>query len=98
VDDGYYWPLQLPFSFNFYGTDQSLLAVAANGTLYFEDRYLGYGNQPIPYYHYSVNQFIAHLWDDLLVYPGAIYYQLEADRVIIEYYQVSTLGGTGWGT
>jgi subtilisin family serine protease len=99
VDDGYYWPLALPFSFNFYGTDYTSLAVASNGTLYFEDGYIGYGNGPIPGPSgYGVDRFIAHFWDDLVIYPGAVYYLVEADRVIIEYYQVSGFGGSGWGT
>ncbi len=90
VDDGYFWPLSLPFSFNFYGTDYTELAVATNGTLYFEDAYLGLGNTSIPRSNgYGVQKFIAHLWDDLVVQPGAVYYQDLGSMFIIEYYQVS---------
>ncbi len=99
VDDGHYWPLSLPFNFNFYGTDYSTLAVASNGSLYFEDAYWGYSNGPIPSSNGSgVERFIAHLWDDLVVAPGTVYYQVEAGRVIIEYFQVSGYGSPGWGT
>jgi subtilisin family serine protease len=90
MDDGYFWPLALPFAFDFYGTDYTELAVATNGTLYFEDAYLGYGNTSIPGSSgYAVERFIAHLWDDLVVHPGAVYYQSLGSMFIIEYYQVS---------
>ncbi|GAB4531745.1 MAG: hypothetical protein Kow0063_11380 [Anaerolineae bacterium] len=99
MDDAYYWPITLPFDFNFYGTNYTSLAVATNGTLYFQDTYLGYDNRPIPGSNtYGVDRFIAHFWDDLVVSPGAIYYQAEADRVIVEYYQVSGLGSYDWGS
>ena len=90
IDDGYAWPLSLPFPFNFYGTDYTQMAVATNGTLYFQDAYLGFGNVPIPGdTGYGVNTFIANLWDDLYVSPGDVYYQYFDDMVVIEYYQVS---------
>jgi len=90
VDDGYFWPLSLPFSFNFYGTDYTELAIASDGTLYFEDNYLGYSNTSIPVSNsYGVDVFIAHLWDDLHVDPGAVYYQDLGSMLIIEYHQVS---------
>jgi hypothetical protein len=98
-DDSYYWPLALPFAFNFYGTDYTTLAVASNGTLYFEDNYLGLENVPIPGPNdYGVERFIAHLWDDLVVRPGAVYYKAEANRIVIEYYQVSGFESPDWGT
>ena len=90
IDDGYYWPLPLPFAFNFYGTSYPTLAVASNGAVYFEGAYLGLGNTSIPSPNdYGVNRFIAHLWDDLYISPGAVYYQAQSDRFIVEYYQVS---------
>jgi PKD repeat protein len=90
VDDGHFWSLPLPFPFTFYGREYTELAVASNGTVYFEDAYLGYGNLPIPGDSgYGVNRFIAHLWDDLYIMPGEVYYLAQDDRFIIEYYQVS---------
>jgi subtilisin family serine protease len=94
VDDGYYWPLDVPFNFNFYGADYTQLAISSNGALYFQDAYLDNWNLPIPgFISYGVSSLVAPWWDDLVVRPGAIYYQLEADRVIIEYYQVSAWTG-----
>lgn len=99
TDDTYFWSLDLPFPFNFYGTDYSRLAVASNGTLYFQDDYLGLANVPIPgYSDYPVQRFIAHLWDDLVVAPGAIYYLAEPDRIIIEYYQMTSYYAPGLAT
>jgi hypothetical protein len=96
VDDGYFWPLSLPFTFDFYGTDYVELAVASNGTLYFEDDYLGYVNTPIPGTNgYGVNTFIAHFWDDLVVDPGAVYYLAQGEMFIVEYYQVRGYGASG---
>ena len=90
TDDTYLFPFDLPFNFNFYGTDYTQLAVASNGTLYFEDQYLGYFNTQIPGESgYGVQRFIAHLWDDLVIRPGAVYYQDLGDMLIIEFYQVS---------
>jgi PKD repeat protein/subtilisin family serine protease len=90
VDDGHFWPLPLPFPFTFYGREYTQLAVASNGTVYFEDTYLGYGNTPIPGDSgHGVDRFIAHLWDDLYIAPGEVYYLAQDDKFIIEYYQVS---------
>ncbi|MCL7454573.1 MAG: carboxypeptidase regulatory-like domain-containing protein [Anaerolineae bacterium] len=89
TDDSYFWPLDLPRPFNFYGSDYSQMAVATNGTLYFEDAYLGYSNWTLPSDGGDgVWTFIAHMWDDLYVSPGAVYYQDLGDRFVIEYYQV----------
>ncbi len=94
-DDAYYWPLTLPFSFDFYGTAYNQLAVGTNGVLYFEDEYLGTANTTIPSANtYEINRYIAHLWDDLVVAPGAVYTLAEPDRFIIEYYQVRGYSST----
>lgn len=93
VDDGYFWSIALPFDFDFYYASYRQLAVASNGTVYFRDAYLGYGNQSIPSANsYGVNEFIASFWDDLIISPGSVYYLLESERAIVEYYQVRRLG------
>jgi subtilisin family serine protease len=98
-DDAYFWPLSLPFTFTFYETDYMELAVASNGTLYFEDQHLGYRNVPIPGSNrYGVDRFIAHLWDDLVINPGAVYYQAFDSMFIIEYYQASGYGSPGYAS
>jgi PKD repeat protein len=101
VDDGHFWSVTLPFPFNFYGMDYTQLAIASNGTVYFEDAYLGLDNTSIPGVNsYGVVTFIAHFWDDLYVSPGEVYYLAQDDMFIIEYYQVShccvTPGSATW--
>ncbi|MBN1584736.1 MAG: carboxypeptidase regulatory-like domain-containing protein, partial [Anaerolineae bacterium] len=98
VDDGYFWPLLLPSAFNFYGTDYTEMAIASNGTLYFENLYLGYSNVGIPGTSYGINAFIAHFWDDLVIDPGAVYYQVIDSTLIVEYYQVRGFGTSDNGT
>jgi type VII secretion-associated serine protease mycosin len=89
-DDALFWPLPLPFEFDFYDASYTQIAVQSNGPVSFEDRYLGLGNTPIPGPNsYGVNRFIAPFWDDLVITPGAVYYLAEPDRLIIEYYRVS---------
>jgi subtilisin family serine protease len=97
-DDSYFFPVDLPFNFNFYGTDYNQVAVASNGTIYFQDAYLGLGNTPIPSRNnYTPQTFIAVYWDDLNPSAnGDIYYQIlgaEPDRkLVIQYQEVAHYG------
>ncbi len=90
VDDSYYYPIELPFSFTFYGSIYNRVAVGSNGTIYFEDEYLGYGNCCIPCNTaYDVNSFIAVYWDDLIPNPDGtdnVYYSIvgeEPNRILV---------------
>ncbi len=98
TDDGYAWlPDVLSFPFNFYGTDYTGLAFGSNGTVYFENDYLGYSNTHIPGTNsYDISTFIAHYWDDLEV-NGAAYYQDMGDKFVIEYYNITAYDGSGSG-
>ena len=99
MDDDHYWPLSLPFPFNFYGVDHDRIALASNGTVYFEDAYLGLGNTAIPGSNsYGVHTFIAHYWDDLVIDPGEVYYADLGDMFVIEYYQARRFSGSDPGT
>lgn len=92
-DDAYFWPLELPFDFTFYGQTYRWVAVSTNGILYFEDRPVTFSNTPIPGPSADgLLRFIAPFWDDVVAGPGAIYYWIEPDRVIIEYARVTPLG------
>ena len=96
---GHAWPISLPFPFNFYGESYTDLAVDSRGTLNFEDRSIGRQNLPLPSPRtLGVETFIAHLWDFLVINPGAVYSQAQDSMFIIEYYQVSRYGGAGHGT
>lgn len=91
-DDSYFFPIDLPFTFNFYGTDYTQAAVASNGTLYFQDTYLGYDNMTIPtVIAFAPRSFIAVYWDDLNpAAQGDVYYQVmgtEPNRKLIVQWQ-----------
>lgn len=72
-DDDHTFPIALPFTFSFYGTDYTQLAVGSNGVVYFQDAYLGLFNTPIPgpTNYQPVQTFIAGYWDDLFPPGGA---------------------------
>jgi hypothetical protein len=91
---GYFWPISLPFTFNFYGVDYTELAIGSRGTLSFGDRAIGRENLPLPSPRiFEVETFIAPFWDFLVIDPGAVYYQALDSMFIVEYYQVSRYGG-----
>jgi len=80
TDDSYYYPIELPFVFDFYGELYKRVAVGSNGTIYFENEYLGFGNCCIPCNtDYYVKRFIAVYWDDLKPSPAEydnVYYSI----------------------
>jgi hypothetical protein len=78
-DDSYFFPITLPFSFNFYGTDYTDIAVGSNGVIYFTDAYLGLGNVCLPGDpgYSGIVTFIAVYWDDLNPSAGGqVYYEI----------------------
>jgi hypothetical protein len=92
TDDSYYFPINLPFSFNFYDTDYTQVAVGSNGTIYFENLYMTLANVCIPGSNDSgIQQFIALYWDDL--YPSGadnVYYQIigsAPNRILVVQWQ-----------
>ena len=78
TDDDHYWSIDLPFEFDFYGISYTQIAVGSNGTVYFEDEYLGLSNSCIPgTAGYTPQTFIAGYWDDLNPsIAGAVYYDI----------------------
>jgi len=69
-DDDYASLIVMPFTFNYYGIDYNVMTIGSNGTVYFEDSYLGRENGCIPQNTgYSPQTFVALYWDDLD--PGA---------------------------
>jgi len=91
-DDDYYY--SIPFTFTFYGTTYNNIAIGSNGTVYFEDNYLGTGNTNIPNSNgYGVNVFTAAYWTDLDPSSGgAVYYQVIGSKLVVEWYQVPVYG------
>lgn len=88
----------IPFNFNFYGTAYSNVAVGSNGSVYFQDTYLGLGNVAIPGSNgYGVDRFIAVLWDDQNPsVAGNIYWQVlgsgSTERLVVQWNGVPRYG------
>lgn len=88
-DDEHFGPFNLGFDFPFYGNLFSQFYFSTNGTIYFEDEYLGLNYQNIPATNgYNVERFIAWHWTDLGMYSSinaAVYYQDFGDYGIIQF-------------
>jgi hypothetical protein len=87
TDDSHFWGI--PFPFQFYGVTYDTLAAGSNGTVYFENIYLGLGNTPLPDSNtYGVYKFIAVFWNDLnadIVGSGKGYYQIIGNTLVVEW-------------
>ena len=100
-DDSYFFPINLPFNFNFYDTDYTQVAVGSNGAVYFMNQYMTYGNVCIPGSNGSgIQQFIALYWDDL--YPSGannVYYKIVGSTpnriLVVQWQNVSHYGSSG---
>jgi hypothetical protein len=96
--------LSIPFSFDFYGTVSSTIAVGSNGTVSFQDENPGMDNVRIPGTNsYGVERFIALLWDDLNPEAGGyVQYQVLGSapgrRLIVQWTDVPRYGIPGGGT
>lgn len=92
ADDNYV-TVNLPFTFNFYGSDKTWVNICSNGYLTFTSSGSDWTNNPIPDSQ-TPNDFIAPFWDDLKPIGGSwgtvyYYYDLVNNRFIVEYNQVS---------
>jgi len=89
-DDSNSGPIDLGFTFNYYGTDFTSVRVCANGWLSFTSTSGSYTNTVLPSSG-DPNNLLALLWDDLQPVDGGggglIYYYQDpsADRFIVEY-------------
>lgn len=86
-DDSNYGPLNLGFSFNYYGTNYSTVRVCTNGWLSFTATVNSYTNQGLPNTA-EPNNLLAPFWDDLnATTAGMIKYYADAanGRFIVSY-------------
>ena len=86
----------LPFTFNFYGVDKSLIKISSNGYLTFGPDGTDFTNDPIPN-PTDPNDFIAPFWTDMnpaIVGSGPIHYQGSSTEFIVQYTNVPPFGGT----
>ncbi len=95
IDDGFQ-SLLLPYPFNFYGIDYNRIYVTINGAIYFTNINMDYDNVALPATPYNdegwgiPSSFIAAFWDDLILKTEGekVYYLIQDDKIIIEYYNV----------
>jgi len=96
-DDSYSSAQALGFDFNFYGVTYTDIYVGSNGTVYFEDNYLGYGYTNIPGDpgYSGIVAFIAPWWRDLnpSLGSGAVYFEAFATYAVVQFTDVEKYGG-----
>lgn len=100
-DDCHEAGIPIGFNFPFYGVTSNTLSISSNGTVYFENIYLGLSNTCMPgtpSYTMTQYKFIAHMWDDLAPnYQGGIYTQTFPNYMVIEYYDIVPCCSAGDG-
>ena len=99
-DDTYAFPIDLPFTFDFYGTGYNQVAVGSNGGVYFQNNPFTNSNQCIPG-DFDIDTFIAVYWDDLAPgYQGlgAVYYEIVGSapdrKLVVQWENVPRYGST----
>ncbi|MBF0452859.1 MAG: carboxypeptidase regulatory-like domain-containing protein [Candidatus Magnetomorum sp.] len=100
-DDDYSAPLDIGFSFPFYGQKYDQFYIASNGFIGFGPTtdYASHSNMPVPG-NKTPQNLIACLWDDLSL-EGAgstIYYRTQGDRLIVQFEKMGRYGYTGTAT
>ncbi|RMI04788.1 MAG: hypothetical protein D6681_09100, partial [Calditrichaeota bacterium] len=86
----------LPFTFNFYGVDHTLMKISSNGYLTFGPDGTDFSNDPIPDPN-DPNDLIAPFWDDLNPSVGGMiyYYSPDPNTFIVQWDQVPHFGTGG---
>lgn len=102
-DDEYFGPFNIGFSFPFYGYQYTQFYFGTNGTIYFQDGYLGLGYVEIPGDpNYSgITRFIAWHWCDLEMLASnnaAVYYQNFGTYAIIQFQNYNDFDEDNLGT
>jgi len=90
--DDAYKEVALPFTFNYYGVDYSMIKVSSNGFLTFGTDGTDYTNDPIPNPNVP-NNIICAFWDDLLPDAGrTIHYLSTSSQFIVQYTNLDHYG------
>ncbi len=94
-DDDNEGPFNLPFSFNFYGTNFNSFRICSNGWISFTSTSTDYSNDPIPSSG-APDNLIAPMWDDFNPSTGGmVYYYTSADSAIVAWVDVPHYYNTG---
>ena len=99
-DDQTTAPIDLGFTFNFYGNDFTTVRICSNGFLSFTSTSTRWTNQAIPNSD-QPNNLVAFLWDDLNpALGGGIYHHSDTvnDRFIVSFIDVPRIGNTSQST
>jgi len=104
VDDTPYFsdPIELPFGFNFYGTDYDTLYIGYNGVITLnkpDGNYYGFGSSGIFPTSDEPNNIIAPLWGFIYDYQDAgdagVFYKINDDHIIVEWLNYIDAFGMG---
>ncbi|UCH21317.1 MAG: hypothetical protein JSU83_22930 [Deltaproteobacteria bacterium] len=105
LGDDAYAPVNIPFTFSFYGQDYAAVRVDSNGTIHFAvNDYKTYNNECIPgTAGDGIDTYIAPFWDDLNPSAGgAVYYAVRGTapnrRLIVQWHQVPVWPDVGAAT
>ena len=95
-DDDYTAPLDIGFSFPFYGQKYEKFFISSNGFIGFGPTtdYASHSNMPMPG-NKTPHNLIACLWDDLSPEEGNIYYKTQAGELIVQFDKMIRYGHSG---
>ncbi len=95
-DDDFAGPFELPWSFEFYGTEYDEIYICSNGYLAFGMGSDSYDNTTIPHAEFP-NNIIAFFWDDLNPESGGtVYYGTDGEgRWICQFDEIREYGDSG---
>ncbi|KPA16043.1 PKD domain-containing protein [Candidatus Magnetomorum sp. HK-1] len=95
-DDDYAGPLNIGFSFPFYGHKYEQFYLTSNGLIGFGPTtdYASHSNMPIPG-NKTPHNIIACIWDDLSPEDGNIYYRTNAGKLIVQFEEMGRYGQSG---
>jgi Zn-dependent metalloprotease len=93
--DDCYAMQNISFSFNFYGNTFTSIGISSNGIITLGYGTSSYSNTPLPSTSAPTN-LIAGFWDDLSTSTsGDVYFKDYGDRAVVQWENVSLLGGGG---
>ncbi len=92
-DDWNSGPLPLGFTFPYYGQNFTSFRICSNGWISFTSPSAQYTTFPLPSLGAPEN-LLAAFWADLFTTPSAVFYRYDGTRMIVEWRNVTYLGGS----
>jgi len=99
LDDDATGPIEIGFSFPFYGKNYEHFYVSSNGFIGFgpSTDYANHTNTSIPS-EKAPNNIVAPLWDDLSPEDGAIYYYKQRTKLVVQFHRMTRYQDEGTAT